>query len=107
MAVKTGKGKGQGKASGKVAAKRQKTKSSRPLIQGITKGDIRRLARRGGVKRISATCYDYTRDILHGFLKKVVKDALVYTASGKRRTCTGMDVVMAMKRNGRSLYGFA
>lgn len=38
---------------------------------GITKSDIRRLARRGGVKRISGSVYDTTREALRGFLREV------------------------------------
>ena len=49
-------GKG-GKGLGKGGAKRHR-KILRDNIQGITKPAIRRLARRGGVKRISASkCY--------------------------------------------------
>merc|ERR1711879_1133591 len=47
----TGRGKG-GKGLGKGGAKRHR-KILRDNIQGITKPAIRRLARRGGVKRIS------------------------------------------------------
>ena len=43
----------------------------RDNIQGITKPAIRRLARRGGVKRISATIYDETRGVLKIFLENV------------------------------------
>jgi histone H4 len=54
LTMSTG-GKG-GKGLGKGGAKRHR-KILRDNIQGITKPAIRRLARRGGVKRISAsTC---------------------------------------------------
>ena len=49
----SGRGKG-GKGLGKGGAKRHR-KILRDNIQGITKPAIRRLARRGGVKRISAS----------------------------------------------------
>jgi histone H4 len=101
-----GLGKGVGKGVGKVAAKRHTRKVNRPLIDGITKPAIRRLARRGGVKRISFYIYDYTRDVLKGFLSGVVKDAITYTEHAKRKTVTAMDVVYALKRQGRTLYGF-
>lgn len=53
-------GKG-GKGLGKGGAKRHR-KILRDNIQGITKPAIRRLARRGGVKRISAsTCFFLSR----------------------------------------------
>jgi hypothetical protein len=40
-------------------------------IHSITKPDIRRLARRGGVKRISGGIYGETRHILRNFLREV------------------------------------
>lgn len=46
-------------------------KVQRDTIQGVTKGDIRRLARRGGVKRISATIYDEIRSALRDRLSNV------------------------------------
>merc|ERR1712064_110096 len=99
-------GKGVGKGIGKVAAKRHSRKANKPLLEGITKPAIRRLARRGGVKRISFFIYDYTRDILKGFLSGVIRDAITYTEHAKRKTVTAMDVVYALKRQGRTLYGF-
>ena len=41
------------------------------LIIGITKPAIRRLARRGGVKRISGLIYEETRGVLKIFLENV------------------------------------
>ena len=41
-------------------------------IQGIAKPAIRRLARRGGVKRISGLIYEETRGVLKVFLDNVV-----------------------------------
>lgn len=99
-------GKGKGKAVGKVASKRNTKKSSRPVLEGITKPAIRRLARRGGVKRISHFIYEYTREILRFFLSGVVKDAITYTEHANRKTVTALDVVYALKRQGRTLYGF-
>ena len=97
-------GKG-GKGFGKVGAKRYR-KSSKEVILGITKPAIRRLARRGGVKRISALVYEETRTVLRSFLENVVRDAVTYTEHARRKTVTAMDVVYALKRQGRSLYGF-
>ncbi|KAI4143166.1 MAG: hypothetical protein L6R39_004680 [Caloplaca ligustica] len=125
----TGRGKG-GKGLGKGGAKRHR-KILRDNIQGITKPAIRRLARRGGVKRISAsTCfpswasaltadpflidlltmavviYEETRGVLKTFLESVIRDAVTYTEHAKRKTVTSLDVVYALKRQGRTLYGF-
>ncbi|KAK2914502.1 hypothetical protein Q8A67_002901 [Cirrhinus molitorella] len=78
-----------------------------PNIQaGITKPAIRRLARRGGVKRISGLIYEETRGVLKVFLENVIRDAVTYTEHAKRKTVTAMDVVYALKRQGRTLYGF-
>ncbi|KAG9138826.1 hypothetical protein Leryth_007464 [Lithospermum erythrorhizon] len=74
----------------------------RDNIQGITKPAIRRLARRGGVKRISGLIYEETRGVLKIFLENVIRDAVTY----RRKTVTAMDVVYALKRRGRTLYGF-
>ena len=75
-------------------------------IQGITKPAIRRLARRGGVKRISGFVYDETRSVLRVFLSEIIQDAVVMTEYAHRKTVTAMDVVYALKRKGRTLYGF-
>jgi len=58
----SGRGKG-GKGLGKGGHKRHR-KVLRDNIQGITKPAIRRLARRGGVKRISGLIYEETRGVL-------------------------------------------
>ena len=78
----------------------------RDNIQGITKPATRRLARRGGVKRISGLIYEETRGVLKVFLENVKRDAVTYTEHAKRKTVTAMDVVYALKRQGRTLYGF-
>ena len=102
--IMTGRGKG-GKGLGKGGAKRHR-KVLRDNIQGITKPAIRRLARRGGVKRISGLIYEETRGVLKVFLENVIRDAVTYTEHAKRKTVTAMDVVYALKRQGRTLYGF-
>ena len=97
----TGKGASQGKASSK-----RLRKVLRDNIQGITNPAIRRLARRGGVKRISGLVYAETREMLKEFLTKVMRDTVTYTEYAKRKTVTAMDVVQALKRQGKTLYGF-
>ncbi|GJU57001.1 chitinase 2-like protein [Tanacetum coccineum] len=98
----SGRGKG-GKGLGKGGAKRHR-KVLRDNIQGITKPAIRRLARRGGVKRISGLIYEETRGVLKIFLENVIRDAVTYTEHARRKTVTAMDVVYALKRQGRTLY---
>nr|PVC52886.1 histone H4 [Theileria orientalis] len=100
----SGRGKG-GKGLGKGGAKRHR-KVLRDNIQGVTKPAIRRLARRGGVKRISGLIYEEVRGVLKVFLENVVKDSVTYTEHARRKTVTAMDVVYSLKRQGRTLYGF-
>lgn len=94
-----------GPARGKGGVKRHRA-VLRDNLRGVTKPVIRRLARRGGVKRISGLVYDETRTVLREFLAKIVRDAITYTEHGRRKTVTAMDVVYALKRHGRALYGF-
>ena len=103
-----GRGKGKaGMGGGKSNAKRfEPRKALRDSILGITKPAIRRLARRGGVKRISSYIYEETRAVLRSFLENVIRDSVVYTEHAKRKTVTALDVVYALKRQGRTLYGF-
>ncbi|CAB9501740.1 Histone H4 [Seminavis robusta] len=100
----SGRGLG-GKGLGKGGAKRH-SKVLRDNIQGISKPAIRRLARRGGVKRISGLIYEETRGILRVFLEKTIRDACTYSEHARRKTVTAMDVVYALKCQGKTLYGF-
>jgi hypothetical protein len=36
----------------------------------------------------------------------VIRDSVTYTEHSKRKTVTALDVVYALKRQGRTLYGF-
>lgn len=109
-------GSGKGKGKGKAKFKRHIRKGE--SIKGITKPAIRRLARRAGIKRISGLVYNEIRynritdggekpsGVLPEFMEKVIKDAVAYTDHAHRKTVTAMDVVYALKRQGRTLYGF-
>lgn len=102
--VTAGRGKGA-KGLGKGGAKRHR-KILRNNIEGVTKPAIRRLARRGGVKRINAGVYGETRVQLRTFLETIIRDAATYAEYSKRKTIMAADVIHALKRNGRTLYGF-
>ena len=93
------------KGLGKEGAKRHR-KILRDSIEGVTKTAIRRLARRGGVKRISGLMYEEVRCLLKDFLTRVISDSVTYTEHARRKTVTNLDVVYALKRQGRVLYGF-
>ncbi|KFM03989.1 Histone H4 [Aptenodytes forsteri] len=98
------RGKG-GKGLSKGGAKHHR-KVLHDNIQGITKPAIHCLARRGDVKRISGLIYEETRGMLKVFLENMIRDAVTYTEHTKRKTVTAMDMVYALKRQGRTLYGF-
>ena len=121
-----GKAKGSGKKGGKAkgdGAKRQK-KVLKNSVEGISKASIRRLARRGGVKRVSGQLYEEARGVLKSFVEVrnacvcdfvyslthtqgVVRDATAFTEHSKRGTVSALDVVHSLKKNGRMLYGYA
>lgn len=98
----TGRGKG-GKGLGKGGMKRHR-KILRDNIQGVTKPAIRRLARRGGVKRLSGLVYDETRGVLRIFLQNLIRDVVTYTEHARRKTVSVTDVLYALKRQGKTLY---
>jgi hypothetical protein len=61
-------------------------------------------------RRSSMTTHDrssrYSFNLIQGFLENIVRDAVTYTEHARRKTVTAMDVVYALKRQGRTLYGF-
>lgn len=94
---------GKGKA-GKKSVKRAEIKHTGNTT--LTRGGIRRLARRGGIRRLADNVYGEVRDFAEYFLSIVVKDAAIFAENAKRKTITAMDIVYALKRSGRSLYGY-
>jgi len=75
-------------------------------IGGITKPAIRRLARRGGVKRISAGIYVETRLVIKYYLEELMHDIVAVTDHCKRKTVTVGDVCFALKKRGTPMWGF-
>lgn len=102
----SGRGKGKLAPAAKFATKRVRAREHKDVIQGITKPAIKRLARRGGVKRIAGTIYEETRATTRLFMLNILRDAVTYTEHAKRKTVTALDVVYALRRQGRTLYGF-
>ncbi|KAK4097391.1 histone-fold-containing protein [Parathielavia hyrcaniae] len=92
--------------AGKTVGAKRHRKIIKDTIRGITKPAIRRLARRGGVKRISAGIYDEARHALKTFLTTVIRDVITYSEYRNRKTVTTNDVIFALKRLGRPIYGF-
>ena len=61
---------------------------------------------KSSILTISPVIYEETRGVLKTFLEGVIRDAVTYTEHAKRKTVTSLDVVYALKRQGRTLYGF-
>ena len=78
----------------------------RDPVKGMTRPAVRRLARRGGVVRISGVVYDDIRNVLNSFLANVLHDAVACTEYSRRKTVSVDDIVFALRRQGRILYGF-
>lgn len=100
-------GKGKiGKQAEKGKAKRTISKTPKEESFVLKKGTLRRLARKGGVQRISDNSYGGIREFADTMLLRVTKDSIIYAESAKRRTVTAMDVIYALKKNGKTLYGY-
>ncbi|GBP94788.1 Histone H3 [Eumeta japonica] len=78
-----------GNSSGKMTGRGKEARDSERAKRGKHAGRIRR----------------ETRGVLKVFLENVIRDAVTYTEHA-RKTVTAMDVVYALKRQGRTLYGF-
>jgi histone H4 len=106
----TGVGLGKGKGAGGGGKVRPKRHSGKNMLVGnlerISKPSIRRLARRAGVKRMGGGSEVCAREALRDFVRTQIRDAVFYTDHARRKTVTATDVVRALKRNGRTLYGF-
>lgn len=73
----------------------------------IPTSDIKRLARRGGLKKISKPVVEKVRMILKIFLENVIRDVLVYVTKEKeRRSVTERDVMLAISEQADFLYDF-
>ncbi|CAD7946838.1 unnamed protein product [Amoebophrya sp. A25] len=78
-----------------------------PIItENLCKGAIRRLARRGGIRRISNKVYHEARISFQNWLEKTVETVFVLTTHQGRQTVRTIDVVRALKMQGRTIYGY-
>ncbi|KAF4454508.1 histone H4 [Fusarium austroafricanum] len=94
-------------ASGKtILSGRRHRKIIKDSIRGVTRPAIRRLARRGGVKRISAGIYDEIRDALKARLEMILQNCVIYVEYRNAKTVTVHDVIHSLTRIGRPLWGF-
>ena len=56
--------------------------------------------------RSGPLCIALEGQALKAFLEASIKDAVTYTEHARRKTVTALDVVYALKRQGKTLYGF-
>ena len=87
----------------KKAPKRHR-KVRRNNIQGITKLAIRRLARRGGVKRLTDLMYEEIRGVFKASLQPIIEATVCYTEHARRRTVTRQNLIHGLALCGKKLY---
>ena len=86
---------------------KQSTEALNHAVEDVgSKGAMRRLARRGGVKRVAALVQPVLQTALATFVKKLVTDALTYADHGRRTTVTATDVIYALRQRKMHLYGY-
>merc|ERR1712070_1263865 len=90
------KGKGGGASSSKKAVRHDATSR-------VTKGDVRRIARRAGCQRMAGIMHGEAKDALRTFLQTVLKDVSTYTEAGKKKTVTPKEVIYSLRRQGRTI----
>jgi histone H4 len=105
----SGQGKGKSPAApanqgGKtLAAVRHRRKQYKDNIKGITKPAIRRLCRRGGVKRIGGLLYEAARTVLRDqFLTALIQKSIAVL--GIRKTVTTQDLFLAQHAMNMVMY---
>merc|ERR1711894_8245 len=76
------------------------------ILKGLTKPTLKKLARRGGVKRISANSHDEMHFMVKEFLTTVISNTCTYSDHGKRKTITLQDVKYGLKNQGIHMVGF-
>jgi len=72
-------------------------------IEGIKKNSIKKVARRGGVKRISSGIAREIRDSLSDYLGEVMSSTVALVQHSNKRTVKVKDVVMALGTKGRPI----
>jgi histone H4 len=55
---------------------------------------------------MSGEIFEETRGALKNYLESVIRDAVTYTEHAKRKTVVAVDIVHALKRQGKTSYGF-
>jgi histone H4 len=90
------KQKGKDKAKQPGGSKRH-AKVAKPVLEGITKNDIGRIAKRAGVTRIGGGVYDELRFQAQEYLDDILTKTLIHTDYRKAQTVTTGDVLQGFK----------
>lgn len=91
---------------GKSTAVRHKNLQKKNPLQGISNPGLRRIASRAGCIRAGKSVYMEARSVLNDFVNSIIKDAVLYSESAKRKTVVISDVTNSLKRNNNSLFGY-
>lgn len=75
----------------------------RDSIFGITKGVIKRLSRRAGVKRMSNLVFEEIRIVMKGDLENLIRNSIIYMVAAKRKTVERKDIYAAAKSLGKHI----
>ena len=78
-------------------SKRHGKKIAKPVLEGITKNDIGRIAKRAGVTRVGGGVYDEMRFHAQQYLDEVLTKTLYHTDHRKAQTVTTGDVLQGFK----------
>ena len=99
---------GKGQMSYRATARHRKNNKT-GNIRVVSKPAQRRLARRGGVKRLEGLVYEEIRDVAKEFLVEVLKKSCIYLedrTKNKGKTLNPSDVVRGLQNMGFTMYGY-
>ena len=94
-----------GSGRGGPTSVRRHRKLQNKGMKWITKPAIKRLARKGGVVRISGLIYEPIRDSMEAFLRMICRDAIALMELQRKKTLTIEHITYALRRlNKRTIY---
>lgn len=93
--------------SGERVAKRHgKDMKKKGKVEGISDAAIRRLALRSqSVLQISGKAYDQIRKLVEPQISETLREAILLASSDKRATINTSDIELALRGQGRTVYG--
>lgn len=90
-------------AKGKVS---RRAKEQQRAIDGLTRPAIKRLAKKGGVKRMKADVFLDTRDACSQFVSTVLDNAVVLAEFENKSSITSNHLIRALQMNNVGVIGF-